>query len=304
MKKRMHICMIVNPRSGRGKAQRLANAISTRATERGHLVNLHTIGSGGAITAESISHSDRLIIVGGDGTVHHMLGLLSETQTPFYHCGTGTANLICKAFRKSRHPARILDHLETDCPPIRVDLPLCNGHPFLIMTSLGMDASVIHRLEESRTLGGYRAYIKPVIKEILHPRFAHVQVDLDNEHAPALSRPGVLVISNMPNYGGHFNPCAKACWHDQRLDIAHISGGSSITSGLRYLALLARLPAARCASAKQITLTAQTPSCVQVDGEKPKSFPELLAPGQTLDFTMSERSVLVHAPGITNPCPE
>jgi len=135
-----------------------------------------------------------------------------------------------------------------------------------------------------------------VLREILRPRFANARVTLDGEPSPQLSKPGILVIANMPNYGGHFNPCAKACWHDQRLDIAHIAGRSSITSGLRYVALFMRLPAARCASAERITITSEAPSRVQVDGEKPKEIPSTLLAGQQLEFVLSERSVLVHAP--------
>lgn len=298
----MRITVVTNPRSGRGKAKALGDAISSLARGRGHTVDICSIDAGAPITPELIYGGDRLVIVGGDGTVHHMLGMLSETRTPFYHCGTGTANLICHAFGMSRKPQRALEQLEREVEPIRVDLPTCNGHPFLIMTSLGMDASVIHRLEESRRLGGYRAYIKPVLREILKPRFAHLDVELDGDHSPLLSRPGVLVIANMRNYGGGFNPCAKACWHDGRIDIAHISGRTSLTSGLRYLALLSRLGGARCASAEHIKLTARQHSFVQIDGERPSAVPSVLEPQQELEFRMSLESVYVHAPAAANPC--
>ncbi len=295
----MRLTLISNPRSGRGKARKLSDAIASIATTRGHTVNPMTIDSGGAITPGQIADSDRLVIVGGDGTVHHLLGLLRDTQIPFYHCGTGTANLICHAFRMSRRPATLVEHLERDTPPLRVDLPLCNGHPFLIMTSLGMDASVIHRLEESRTLGGYRAYIRPVLREILHPRFAHARVELDAQPALHLSKPGVLVVANMPNYGGHFNPCRHAQWNDAKLDIALIPATTSITAGIRFLALLARLPAATRATASSITITAQSDSPIQIDGEKPTRIPSALIQDAALSFTMSPQSVLAHAPLLT-----
>lgn len=296
----MRIALISNPKSGRGRAGRLAQAIVSRAIARGHEVHRHEIGNASPLSHQALHGSDLVVIVGGDGTVHHMLPMLSKTQIPFYHCGTGTANLIAHAFRMSPRPATIIEQLEKQSRPIRVDLPLCNGHPFLIMTSLGMDASIIHRLEESRTLGGYRAYFKPVMQEILRPRFANACVELDAKPSPDFSHPGVLIIANMPNYGAHFDPCPRASWNDQRLDIAHIPASYSISAGLRYLALLARLPAARCASAKHIALIANAPCPVQVDGEKPKSIPHTLASKQRLDFTFSAESVLIHAPRITH----
>lgn len=295
----MRIAIVYNPRSGRGRAQRLADAIADRARSRGHTMHAHDISTAGGPPEHDIAEADRLVIVGGDGTVHHLLPQLARTQTPFYHAATGTANLIAHALRMPSKPARILPLLEHDTQPVRIDLPLCNGKPFIIMTSLGMDASVIHRLEESRTLGGYRAYIRPVAREILSPRFAHAKVELDHQHAPNLSRPGILVIANMPNYGGHFNPCPRARWNDGQLDIAHIPGTSSITSGLRYLALLARLPAATTGRAGHITLTATTPSPIQIDGEKPTQLPSTLAPDQRLEFTLSTQSIVAHAPRLS-----
>lgn len=292
----MRVSIVYNPRSGRGKAQRLTDAIDQLAKSRGHTLTKFDISRGAIPAADDLNDTDRLIIVGGDGTVHHLLPLLTQTKVPFQHCGTGTANLICHALKMSHEPAGVLEQLELDAEPRRIDVPLCNNHPFLIMTSLGMDASVIHRLEESRKLGGYRAYIKPVIKEILTPRFAHAQVTIDGQPQPQLSKPGILVIANMPNYGGNFNPCPDARWDDNTLDIAHIAGRTSITSGLRYLALLAKRKASRCATGKTITLNAIQPSCVQIDGEKPNAVPSILTPSQSLTFTLSNHSVYAHTP--------
>ncbi|MCA9276832.1 MAG: hypothetical protein KDA29_12455 [Phycisphaerales bacterium] len=290
----MRFTIIANPRSGRGKASKLAHALEQLADARGHLINTIFVGPQWQLEDEQICESDRLIIVGGDGTVHHMLRQLARTQTPFYHLATGTANLIALAFRMSSRPSRAIQQLETDCQPSRIDLPECNGHPFLIMTSLGMDASVIHRLEESRTLGGFRAYIRPVIREVLSPRIARLRVTIDDESFDC--KPGVLVVANLPNYGGHFNPCRGACCDDSLLDIANIPGTTSLGVGVRYLSLLARLPAAKLARGSIVRVEAVDDSHIQIDGEKPKAIASLLTPGATLEFRMSESSVYAHAP--------
>ena len=292
----MRVSIIYNPRSGRGKAHRLAQAIHERASNRGHTLAMLDISRGGTPSASDLTDTERLIIVGGDGTVHHLLPLLMQTQVPFQHCGTGTANLICRALNMSRKPAGVLNQLEEDSQPRRIDVPRCNNHPFLIMTSLGFDASVIHRLEESRKLGGYRAYIRPVLREILSPHFARVDVTIDGTPRPEFSRPGVIVTANMPNYGGHFNPCRNARWDDQQLSIAHIRGRSSVGIGIRFLALRASLNAATRANANAITLESARDTSVQIDGEKPSAIPSVLKTGQSLSFTMSSQSVYAHAP--------
>jgi diacylglycerol kinase (ATP) len=292
----MRVSIVYNPRSGRGKAQRLADAIRRLATLRGHVLNKFDISSGGVPSASDLADTERLIIVGGDGTVHHLLPLLMQTQIPFQNCGTGTANLICHALRMSRKPAGVLQQLEMDAEPRRIDVPLCNDHPFLIMASLGIDASVIHRLEESRKLGGYRAYIRPVLSELFSPHAAQVSVTIDGAPCQEFSRPGVIVVANMPNYGGNFNPCGDARWDDGQLSIASIPGRTSITTGFRYLALLARFNAATRASGRSIALEAVQESRIQIDGEKPREIHSTLIQGQTLNFTFSTHSVYAHAP--------
>ena len=290
----MRFTIIANPRSGRGKASKLAYALEQLAEARGHQTHTIFVGPQWQLEDEQLCECDRLVIVGGDGTVHHLLPQLARTQTPFYHLATGTANLIAHAFRMSSRPARAMLQLETDCEPTRIDLPECNGHPFLIMTSLGMDASVIHRLEESRTLGGFRAYIRPVIREVFSPRIARLRVEVDDQQFEC--KPGVLVVANLPNYGGHFDPCRSASGVDCQLDIANIPGSTSLGVGLRYLALLARLPVAKTTRGSSIRVKAVHDSHIQIDGEKPRAIPAMLSAGSTLEFGLSEASVYAHAP--------
>ena len=290
----MRFTIVSNPRSGRGKARKLAEAIRELAHARGHSTQDVVVDMDLDLDEAPVDDCDRLVIVGGDGTVHHMLPKLAQTQTPFYHAGTGTANLISHAFGMSARPERVLEQLEQYSEPVRIDLPECNGHPFLIMTSMGMDASVIHRLEESRKLGGFRAYVRPILREVLKPRNAYLRVSVDGE--PIDCRAGVLVVANLPNYGGHFNPCRAARCDDGRLDIANIRGTTSIGVGLRYLALLARLPAATTGCGSVITVEASRDSYVQMDGEKPKAVPAVLTPGARLEFRMTDGCIYAHAP--------
>lgn len=268
----MRIAIVYNPRSGRGKALRLAQGVAQHLTRRGHTHRTHEMLDDPGAIAQSVEEADRVVVVGGDGTVHHLLPLLAKTRTPFYHCGTGTANLIGRELGMPSKPEHAVTRLERELAPTMLDLPTCNGRPFLIMVSLGIDASVIHRFEESRKRGGYRAYVMPVISEVLSPRPGHVSVralnenDAGNAHGvPPLpdgenSGPrsgadfgaqttgtGVLVIANMRSYGGGFNPCADARPDDGLLDMALIPCRTSVGAGVRYGMMGLRLPGAASA---------------------------------------------------------
>lgn len=296
----MRVSIVFNPRSGRGKAQRLTDAIAAGGLARGHTIERFDITRGELPTGADLGGADRVVVVGGDGTVHHLLPALMESRVPFQHCGTGTANLICKTLRMPRSAAGVLAQLEQESEPRRIDVPTCCGQPFLIMASLGLDASVIHRFEESRTRGGYQAYVLPVIREVLSPRIASLRVEMDGQDRPGLGGSGVLVVANMPGYGGGFNPCPRARWDDGVLDVARIPGRTSLGLGFRFLQLRARLGGAARAKGRSVRVAAQGAACVQVDGEKPR-VGSVLSKGGSLVVEVLDGSVLAHAPGLRSP---
>lgn len=298
----MKITLIVNPKSGRGKALAIARSITTLLDQRSHRVRTLEFASDQELIHSEITDSDRVVIIGGDGTVHHLLPILAKTQTPMYHLGTGTANLISKEFGMFNSPAKVVEHLENESEPTSIDLPTCNGVPFLIMVSLGIDASVIHRFEESRThRGGYRAYIQPVVREVLHPRIANISI----KHAdhPPYQHSGILIVSNLRSYGGGFNPSPNADPTDGLLDAVAIKCTTSVGAGLQYGFLKTRRSSVKMkrvfSDSFQITGN-RTPSNVQIDGEKASRIPGLddgiLKPGELLEIQMSKDQIQIQAP--------
>ena len=312
MSSEMKITVVVNPRSGRGIAKSSAQTLKRLLVERGHAVEeFETSVDQGELQAQ-IDQSDRVVIIGGDGTVHHLLKILTHVDTPMYHLGTGTANLICKEFGMSNDPKKVVGHLEEDIEPTKVDVPSCNGLPFLIMVSLGIDASVIHRFEESRkNKGGYRAYIHPIVSEILTPRPARIEIKADDDSAQppypkgaGLPKSGTFVIANLRSYGGRFNPCPKANPSDGVLDLVNIKSKNSIGTGWCYGLFRIGLTPIRSHRASSSSFTITSPhgvSYVQVDGEKASLVPGLsdgrLEPGETLRICTNEQQIRLHAPG-------
>jgi len=269
----MRITLILNPKSGRGKSLSSAQLLAPALVSRGHQVETCKMTESVETLESAIGDAERVVIVGGDGTVHHLLTLLSKTQTPFYHFGTGTANLISHEFGMSKDPERVAQDLESIINPTPIDLPRCNGHPFLIMLSIGLDASVIHRFEESRSQsGGYRAYVQPVMRELLSPRSARYlfkQVSQDT-HDPKAHK-GSLIISNLKSYGGHFNPSPNALPTDGKLNATTLPGSTTLRQLINFALLRCRLNPIGISrqSGASFTISAlDRPVYVQVDGEK------------------------------------
>lgn len=300
----MQITLILNPRSGRGKAVRVADELSALLVERGHHLERFEMNAPKELLEERIASSDRVLVLGGDGTVHHLLPLLVNSDTPMYHFGSGTANLIAKEFGMSREIQTVISHLESEFQPTRVDVPTCNGVPFLIMVSMGIDASVIHRLEESRKRkGGYRAYLLPVSHEVFAARPARFTVqDLDSTRPPYQGR-GILVVSNLKSYGGGFNPNLNAKFDDGLLDLVAIKCRSSLGAAVQYAYLLLRRSSRsmyRMKSSSLVISSADSSACVQVDGEKATRFDGLsdgcLQPKSELRIQRGNLSMWMHSP--------
>lgn len=294
--------MIVNPKSGRGKGAKGARLLEAEIHRRGHQCTRLHISADNEQVHELISESDRALIIGGDGTVHHLLETLAQTQTPMYHYATGTANLIAKEFGMSQSPSTVVDHLLSDEPPTRVDLPTCNGVPFLIMLSIGIDASVIHRFEDMRShKGGYRAYLAPILREVISPRTACFSVKTPD--TPPAKYSGIFVVSNMKSYGGHFNPSPAADPSDGLLNAVVIPCTSSIGAALQYGFLRLRLSRAclkRSSSDSFEIRSSHSHLCVQVDGEKATRVPDLvdgkLTPHSSLQILLKDQSIMIQIP--------
>ncbi|PCI11503.1 hypothetical protein COB72_00865 [bacterium] len=298
----MNIAIVVNPRSGRGKSVNGARLIESILRERGHRYQTLETGSDQQELCDVITDSDRVLVLGGDGTVHHLLPALEQTQTPMYHFGTGTANLISKEFGMSKTPQIVVEHLERDVEPLFVDLPTCNGTPFLIMVSIGIDASVIHRFQEARShKGGYRAYIQPILRELFSPRPASFSVETNAN--PPYSQAGILIVSNLRSYGGGLNPCPHANPCDGQLDAVVLPCRSSLNAGVQYgyLKIRRSMPNTKRMIGERFRIQCSGSSAyVQVDGEKADRIDGLVdgrvERDQYLDIALDGSQILIHSP--------
>lgn len=292
----MRVTVIANPKSGRGRASVLAGRLASALQDRGHAVELPGLDAAHDLLA-SPAGTDRIVIVGGDGTVHHACAAAARAQVPVYHLATGTENLFARWFGMSRDPGVVLRHLEADTEPRAIDLGSANGVPFALMCSLGVDASVIHRVERSRTRGGHLAYVRPSIVEAFAPRPARVTVRADDgEPRPFV---GTVVVANLPAYALRVDPCPDAIADDAMLDIAYLPATTSVGTAWDLLRCKLRSRRIERARAGRITITGVGPaSFIQIDGERPapgRPCP-VLAEGDTLTLTTWPDRLVVHAP--------
>lgn len=154
--------LVVNPVSGRGRASSRAEALRSSLAESGPVQVVETRARGFAsdAVAERGHEFDRVIAIGGDGTLNETLGGLmrvgdsADTRPALGFLPSGTANAAVLAFGFGSAPATVARFLTTAEPrPVDVGIATYAGleRPFLLWFGAGYDAVVIDSLNRQRT---------------------------------------------------------------------------------------------------------------------------------------------------------
>jgi len=154
--------IVVNPASGRGRAQARAEALRSGlvASETVEVVTTRGRGDASEVVARRGLDFDRVLAVGGDGTLNEVLSGLIATGAParalpaLGFLPSGTANVAAPAFGLGTDPAAVAASLPL-APERLVDVGLAiregAERPFLLWLGAGYDAVIIRALNAQRT---------------------------------------------------------------------------------------------------------------------------------------------------------
>jgi diacylglycerol kinase family enzyme len=164
-------------------------------------------------------------VAGGDGSVLRAAPAAIAAGVPVYHIPCGNENLFAREFRMDSSVQtlrRALDRRAVQKVDVgRVAGPEGDGGPFLIMCSLGPDASVIHRLDRVRTRAlGHLAYMGPVLQELMAPSFPRLRVRVDGREV--VDGRGILLVGNSRQYALRMDPAVRASMSDGLLDVVFL----------------------------------------------------------------------------------
>ncbi|HZW10269.1 MAG TPA: diacylglycerol kinase family protein [Phycisphaerales bacterium] len=220
----MTVLIVTNEASGCGRAKGLGAAIAAalKASDSAPEVRDARLCTAG----ECFAAFDAVVIVGGDGTLHHLLRGLAASGAPVYHVPAGTENLFAREFGMGADASALRDALRRR-RELPVDLATIAGRPFALMFSIGPDAGVIHRLHNVRKrAAGHLMYVRPVLQELGRPHLPRVRVVVDGGAVVEGER-GVLLVANCRQYARRLNPARDADMRDGVLDIVFFPARSS-----------------------------------------------------------------------------
>lgn len=237
--------IIVNPVSGKGKALRLAEAVTGLLRGRGCTVDLQPTLKGGdarAFAAESRGYA-ALAATGGDGTVNEVLNGLPAGGTPaLAMIPSGTANVLAKELRLPRNAEKLAEVLR-EGREVSWDLGVdrVSGRKFLLFASAGYDAHVVHVFHAARR-GPIRMwqYFWWGLKCTLRHDAPKISVELDGTTVE--TEAAWVIVSNVAAYGGPFVFTPRAKPDNGTFEVL-VQRGRSRWSVVRmfWMALLRRL---------------------------------------------------------------
>ncbi len=274
------IPLFINPTAGRGRAGRRLPTIRSLLRDNGVDTDVHTSTAMGDIEqqvrAVIDAGTDRIIVAGGDGSVHEAVNgiMRAEKDAALGIIPTGTGNDFAKAAGISldwQATARLLaDRITSNSPARKIDVGRMNERYFGNGAGVGFDAKVSRIARDFKWPIGDLVYLVAVLRAmvdgIITPDMKIVADDF--------SWDGPLTLANVSNgawVGGMFHIAPMADHADGMLDLLVVAP----VSGPRILRLLPKLMQGEHMDEAEVThvgvrslcITASAPVPSHLDGE-------------------------------------
>lgn len=268
----MRVTLLYNATSGYGAARDIAAEFTACLQSDGHSAEARVAGPGlPDPPAEGLRDSDLVVLVGGDGTVHHALPAVVEAGVPIYQAPTGTENLFARDWGMDRRYSVLRAALKR-FEIIACDVGHCDGRLFALMCSVGFDASIIHRRAAGkRSADGHLAYVAPLLRELAAPTFPVLSIQAGGERVVEAQQ-GVAIVANSRQYAARLDPARFARTDDGLLDVVFLPCSSRVEalSLSAFASLGEHLTEPGVVYRRSATIVVDTPDAPalwQIDGE-------------------------------------
>jgi len=277
LRRALSTLVILNPAAGHGRSARFRDEVRDAARSHWGEVELAlTTGPGHATTLAraGVGRVERVIAVGGDGTVHEVAnGLLtaeSGTLPPLGVVPAGTGNDFAKMTLTSRLAPRAAIAALASGATRRFDVGQAWGEYFVNSLGIGLDADVARRVNLYKHWPGATGYVVAALLAVIRRHALRLRIDADGESWSGPTT--VLEIGIGPCAGGVFYLTPDARPDDGLLDacaIGPFGWGFLLTRAPRVLSgRHTTLKEVRMARARHVRVTSEDgPLAAHLDGE-------------------------------------
>lgn len=275
--------LVVNPKSGRGRGLSRAEALHSGLADGNAVEVLQTRARGFACDAvlKRAREFERVIAIGGDGTLNEVLSGLMRVGAPAAELpalgflASGTANVATHAFGFSHDPAVVARGLaQAEERPVDVGLASFDGgvRPFLLWFGAGYDAVVIDVLNRHRTgLMGVAGLVRksPSMVRAVHAYSAPEITIRDREGTVRTA--SSVILSNVAEMAFGGTVAEGADPFDGRLDLLTVPRRSTVGIAALWLRIMSSglqsAPGVRHETTAGVRLEADGDVPFQIDGE-------------------------------------
>jgi diacylglycerol kinase (ATP) len=140
---------------------------------------------------------DRVIAVGGDGTLKLIAGILQGTEIPIGLLPAGSANGMAKELGIPTDPPAALDTIVASHSK-KIHLVRINDELCIHLSDIGFNAFVVKKFEAEGTRGMW-GYVKAAWKVLLYHYHMKVEIKVDDGYI--IREAAMVVIANATKYG-------------------------------------------------------------------------------------------------------
>ena len=288
----MSTASLYNPVAGRGKARATVDAVLDEA--RRHFSGVELLateapGDGARLGRQAAERGvERVIVVGGDGTVHEAVNGILRADAPRLPALTvvpeGTGNDFAKLVGTDGLGPRAAVAAIARGETARFDVGEAWDEYFINTLGIGLDAEVAQHLREVKHLRGTLAYGSALLRALRTHADAELEITIGAERFTGKWLMVAVGIGAVEGGGFHLMPGARP--DDGLLDICAIRPvGTARLLALVPMVMLgqhARFPEVWMGRAERVVFRGPSPIAIHSDGE-------LRAPGKT------ELTVTLHA---------
>jgi len=210
---------ILNPFSGYTLKEKQISRISgyiDRHVKNAEIIISENKGDASEITRRKIKEGiERIIAIGGDGTVNEIARVLVDTEIALGIIPTGSGNGLARHLRIPMRFEKAVDVIN-HCEIKKMDCGLINGKPFFCITGIGFDAEVGHKFAKQNRRG-FISYLKIILSGFRAYKPEKYTLIIDDQE---IKREAFLItLANASQWGNNACISPMASVEDGLLDI-------------------------------------------------------------------------------------
>jgi len=219
----MNLLFIANPKSGTAKQKLSWTTLRAwlPADVTADWVSTSYPGNATEIARQAVEGGvyDRIVAIGGDGTINEVAQGLQHTAFPLCIIPVGSGNGVARHFGLPLDAQKAL-HTAIHGFARQIDAGRFNGHLFLCTAGVGLDGVVAKEFSNSKTRGFWE-YVRIANRSFFNTRPIQYSGQMDG-HDTKAAKARMLTIANCNQYGNNVKIAPGADASDGWLNVVQV----------------------------------------------------------------------------------